>query len=225
MEKLKSKTLMVFIAFFVLSKARADLPLTVEDLLTTQGRYRIEAGFVFANRDQRRTESALQTIQTGVGQFIQIPVSLGNTRRNADVLVSTLEFRYGLSLGNELYTRISGASSTVRQDKVNSAFTRSSHAVNDWTLGINHRFSDDNDTPALLLFIEGALVENMRQDGADFVHGKTWQIGFTAYSAIDPLVLSITGGYRRSGDRETNGVSLDPGDLLWLNPSVGFYSK
>lgn len=222
MERFAWKAVTTLMALCVVMTARADLPLTVEDLLTAKGRYRIEADLVFANSNRRQTTSALQTIQAGGGQFIQLPVSLGDTRHNADVFATTLGFRYGLSLETELYTRLTGTSSTVRSDNASGASTESAHAVNDWTVGINHRFSDDNDTPALLAFIQAALAENTRKEGADYVHGKTWQIGFTTYRTIDPLVLSLTGGYRRAGNRETEGVHLDPGDLLWLNPSVGF---
>jgi len=93
--------------------------------------------------------------------------------------------------------------------------------------GVNHRFSPENDTPALLGFIETALIENVGSSNTKaFVHGKTWHAGLTAYRSIDPVVLSLTAGYSYTAPRKINGFDLlgniDPGDSAYLEPSLSF---
>ena len=77
--------------------------------------------------------------------------------------MATLGFRYGWSIDTEIYTRLTGASSSVRSEGLHGARAESAQSINDWTVGINHRLSKDNDTPALLAFLEGTLAENIQK--------------------------------------------------------------
>jgi len=71
-------------------------------------------------------------------------------------------------------------------------------------------------------FVEISAVENTATDGSDFVYVKSGQIGFTTYRSIDPVVLSLTAGYRYAGNRNVGGQQVDPGDLVFINPSLDF---
>jgi len=44
----------------------------------------------------------------------------------------------------------------------------------------------------------------------------------TTYRAIDPLVLSLTAGYRYTDERDVKTDVVNPGDFLYLNPSIAF---
>jgi len=206
----------------VVSTAYADLPLTIEDLLTAEKRWRADVNFVYANSDRRNVDSLYSTIQIGPTQFITIPVSVGQARQNSDVLALSLGARYGMSLDTELYSRVSGLSQSTRTFNNEGPSSDSGEKFTDAWFGINHRFSNDNDTPALLGFAELALAENVASEGRDLVHGKTAMVGITTYRATDPLVLSLTTGYRYSMEREVENQDIDPGDLFFLNPSIAF---
>ena len=69
-------------------------------------------------------------------------------------------------------------------------------------MGLNHQFKPDNATPALLGFAEIALSERMRNDSASF---KSAMFGLTTYKAIDPVVFSLTAGYRFNQTRKELG--------------------
>ena len=60
------------------------------------------------------------------------------------------------------------------------------------------------------------------RDGSDFICVKSGQIGFTTYRSIDPVVLSLTAGYRYAGNRNVGGQQVDPGDLMFIHPSLDF---
>lgn len=62
--------------------AWADLPLTVEDLLTAKDRYRLEFGLNYASSDRRNVDTRFDLIQTGQGSFVLLPVDIGEERRN-----------------------------------------------------------------------------------------------------------------------------------------------
>ena len=202
--------------------AWADLPLTIEDLLTAKDRYRLEFGLDYANSDRSNVDSRFDLIQTGLGNFVLLPVAIGEERRNADFLVMTLGFRYGITMDTEVFTRLTATNRDVRMQSISGTASDSSQQLTGLVIGLNHKFSDDNDTPALLGFADVSLAENTVIDGTEFVHGKTGQIGFTTYRSIDPVVLSLTAGYRYVGKRDVHNQPIDPGDMLYINPSVGF---
>ena len=200
----------------------ADLPLTIEDLLTEKQEFRFELGLNYANSDRNNVNTRFDLVQTGTGNFVLLPVDVSNQRQNSDILALTLGTRYGITAKTELYSRLTATADDVRTQNVAETDSRSSQQLNDLVFGVNHQFSPDNDTPALLGFVEMSVAENMATDKSDFVHGKTGQIGFTTYRSIDPVVLSLTAGYRYAASREVNRQFVDPGDLLFINPSLGF---
>ncbi len=200
--------------------AQADLPLTIEDLLSDKGRFKLELSAIYANSEQRGVETASPLlVQTGPTSFVPIPTQVGDSYTNTDALVATLGLRYGLTSNTELYGRASLLASDSRREGLSGLSSSSDSGFADAWLGVNHRFLKDDETPALLGFAEAALAEK-QQGGTS--HGKSWLLGFTTYRAIDPLVLSLTGAYRFHISREDGGQDYTPGNLLLLNPSVAF---
>jgi len=93
-----------------------------------------------------------------------------------------------------------------------------SHLADAW-LGLNHQFRPDRNGPALLGFVELALYERQRQASA---HARALTLGLTTYTAIDPIVFSLTSAVRINRSRPDAGTQLQPGQLFLLHPSVGF---
>lgn len=202
--------------------AYADLPLTIEELLTAEKRWRADVGIVYANSDRRNVDSRFNTIQIGPGQYISVPVVVGQARQNMDLFALSSSVRYGLSLDTELYGRLGAVAQSVRTLDADGPASDSSEKFSDGWIGVNHRLANDADTPALLAFIELAVDENVAAEGNELAHGKSAMIGLTTYRATDPLVLSLTTGYRYNAMRDVGGQRIDPGDLLFINPSIGF---
>ena len=216
------KLSLVITSLFIATPCWADLPLTIEDLLTEKNEFRLEFGLNYANSDRNSINTNFDLVQIGSGSFILLPIDISNQRQNNDVLALTLGARYGITAETELYSRLTATADDVRTQNATGSDSSSSQQWNELVFGVNHQFSADNDTPAFLGFAEISAVENTAMDSSNFVHGKTGQIGFTTYRSIDPVVLSLTAGYRYAASRDTNGQSIDPGDLLFINPSLGF---
>jgi hypothetical protein len=200
----------------------ADLPLTVEDLLTQSNQFRLSLDLGYANVDRRNTDRYFHLVQTGTSNFIMLPVAISEQRQNSDTLTMTLSGRYGLNNKTELYSHLTATSNSSRIYANKESTSVNSQQLSQLVVGTNHQFSEDNDSPALLAFAEVALAENTAIDGTDYQHFKTGQIGFTTYRSIDPLVLSLSAGYRQSWQRHNGVNQVDPGDLLFINPSIGF---
>ena len=208
---------------FMSSPTPADLPLTVEDLLTSAQRWRVELGVAYANSDRTAvTTDQAVPIQIGPTQFITVPTVVGERRVNNDVVVLSPGIRYGLNSDTELYGRFSAVSSTLRSDSVSGVDAQNDERVADAWLGVNHRFVKEGESPALLGFFELAAAENVATSGTNLAHGKSALFGFTTYRAIDPIVLSLTSAYRWNRSRDVADQARDPGDLFLLNPSIGF---
>ncbi len=117
------------------SAATADLPLTVEDLITDKGKIRIDASLSHANSDRQNllTDSPI-VIQTSDTSFITLPTRFGELKGNTDVLGATLGVRYGLTRYAEVYTRAtylyrSTRFSDLSETRVNRPGFRGGHLV------------------------------------------------------------------------------------------------
>ena len=81
------------------ASAYADLPLTVEDLITDKGKVKLDISVAYANSDRQGVSTGeLITVQTGATSFMTLPTLIGESRGNSDSLVGTVGLRYGLTL-------------------------------------------------------------------------------------------------------------------------------
>lgn len=202
------------------TQARADLPLTIENLITDKGKIKLDLSFAYANAERRGVSTGDPlVVQTGPTSFVTLPTVIGESIGNSDTFVGTLGLRYGLTAEAEVYARVSGLSSNQRSSGVSgTSSSRDSRFADAWA-GINYQFKKDDDTPALLGFAEIALREKHRNDSASF---KSAMLGMTTYKAIDPVVFSLTAGYRFNQTRKDGAKDYRPGNLMLINPSVGF---
>ncbi len=200
------------------------LGIKLEELLSEKGTFRLEFGTTFSASRRDGIAGLYQTIQTGTGEFVSVPVDVGSTDRQAETLLATVGLRYGLTTRSEIYSR-----ATLRYD--HSRFTDSttglSQSLSDTSfqslvVGMNYRFVDEGERPGLIGFADVTLLENTAARGTDFQIGKSGTVGFTAYRVLDPVVLSLTAGYRANLERTVDADRINPGDTLFINPSIGF---
>lgn len=216
----KNCLLVLLVSLLTPLSAYADLPLTVEDLLTAQNRWRLELGAIYGNAERTSAQNGQPIqIQTGSTSFITLPTFAGAIRENTDTLIFTPGLRYGISGDTEVYARSSWLSSTSRITLGAAAQSQSSSQFGDAWLGINHRFVREDGHPAWLGFAELALAEKQN----NHTHAaKSVLIGFTTYRTTDPLVLALTAAYRLNRPYIANGTSYQGGDYLLINPSISF---
>jgi long-subunit fatty acid transport protein len=202
--------------------AHADLPLTVENLLSDKGKVRINLSATYANSERRGVDASDPLIvQTGPTSFVTIPTTVGENLTNTDALITSTGIRYGLTHKDEIYGRVSALAVDSRSiNSTGDTFSATDSRFADAWLGINHEFRNNTDRAALIGFVEYQLAE--KQADGTTAKGKSYLFGGTAYQTYDPLVLSITGAVQLNDNRQVAGTDFEPGNSLTLSPSVGF---
>ena len=131
----------------------ADLPMTVEDLITDKGKVKLDMSVAYANSDRQGVPTGDPiTIQTGATSFVILPALIGESRGNSDSLVGTLGLRYGLTGEVEIFARTSYLHISSRNSDVSGISSHSENRFADAWAGINYQFKKDDDTPAVLGF-------------------------------------------------------------------------
>ena len=204
----------------VAGSAHADLPLTIEDLITDKGKVKLDVSLTYANSNRQSISTGEPiTVQTGATSFITLPTLIGESRGNSDSLVGTVGLRFGLTNKAEIFARTSYLSNSSRNSDITGTSKSSENRFADAWAGINYLFKKDDDTPALLGFVEIALREKNERSSSSF---KSSQVGLTTYKAIDPVVFSLTTAYQFNQSRKNGSVDFKPGNLFLLNPSIVF---
>ncbi|MDO9394834.1 MAG: transporter [Methylotenera sp.] len=208
------------------ASALADIPLTIDDLLTAQNRWRAELGLSYSNANQQKVSTGQPIfVQVGPVQYIALPTRIGESRVNSDTLVLTPGLRYGLSGKTELYGRSSWIADSTRIQDINGQQSQSDNRFESLWLGVNHKFISEGKSPALLVFLEMAAIENFKLSASSDTHmvsAHSWLVGATTYRVIDPMVLSLTAAYRANLARDIDDTDYKPGNYLLLNPSASF---
>jgi len=207
--------------FVVITPVRAELPLSIEDIITDKGKVKLELSMSYANLESSGISVGEPfVVQTGPTSFITLPTSIGERTTNSDSLIGTLGLRYGLTSNTEIYTRTNYLH--FNQRSIEADGTKDSSDHNRWADawgGINYRFKKDDDTPAILGFSEIAFYEKHNESRSSL---KSAIMGFTTYKAIDPVVLSLTASYQFNKERKDGKIDYKPGNLILVNPSVAF---
>lgn len=206
--------------------AFADLPLTVDGMLSAPNRWRAELGINYANTEQRGVSTGRPiSVQVSTAQFVTIPTQVGTEHINSDTVVLSPGLRYGLSEDTELYGRASWLSDSARVQGVSGTDSQTNSRFDSLWLGVNHKLIEEGKSPALLGFFEIAALEKSLLPGASDsknFSGRSGLIGATTYRVIDPIVLSFTAAYRINAPRDVNDKNYIPGNFLVLSPSLSF---
>ncbi|QQZ27518.1 hypothetical protein HMY34_01395 [Thiothrix subterranea] len=200
----------------------ADLPLTVENLLSDKGKARFEFSANYANSERRGVDvSDTIAVQTGTASFVNVPSQIGERLSNTDALVTTAGIRYGLSKNTEIYTSATAFGVDSRSESGEGVVSKrnDSHFSDAW-VGVNHRIRDDTDKPAIFGFTELQVAE--RQTGGNTAYGKSLLVGMTTYQTYDPVVLALTGAVQLNTNRKDGDTDYRPGNSLSISPTVGF---
>lgn len=217
--------LLVGLSFFP-TTAHADLPLTVEELLTAPNRWRSELGVNYANvAAQGISAGQAVAIQVSPTQFITVPSQIGTSYFNTDTIVISPGLRYGVTAKTEMYGRSTWLDSSTRIQDLNGVSSQSASRFDSLWLGINHKLLEDEKYPALLGFAEIAAIENSQLPSTTSigrVTGKSALFGATTYRVFDPIVLAFTAAYHLNAPRIIAEQNYRPGNYLILNPNMSF---
>jgi len=181
-------------AFKFGTSVHADRPLAVEDLVTDKGEIKLTLSLIYNNRS-------------------------GGILGDSDHVIGSASLRYGLTGKMEIYGRGSYLYTSSRAGSGEQRVHVTNHRFLDSRLGTSYQFKKDNETPALIGFLETALLEKGQKSNSLF---QSWAAGITTYKTIDPIVFILSGYYSFNLPRKDGNLTVNPGNTFALNPSIAF---
>ncbi|MBB6520026.1 hypothetical protein [Pseudoteredinibacter isoporae] len=214
------RVVITFLAVCFFTEVNAGLPLALEDLITNKGKIKLSTSISYLNSSAEDIQLGEQVIvQVDNNSFLNLPSSIGETKTNTDTLIGTVGLRYGALRDLEVYARSSYVYRDTRSFQSDGINSQSFNDFASTWFGTSYQFSYDNESPALLGFLETSVYEKSQGSTSSF---DSWSAGVTTYRAIDPVVLSMSAAYQWNADRELNGQIVKPGGILSINPSLAF---
>lgn len=214
-----------FTSLYLSSWVHADLPLLLENTIATQGKYTIDLGTIYSNTKVNNPKfSNYNLIQISPSSFISIPNTISSEPIQNEYLVTTIGLKYGIFQNLDIGLRTNFLYNSNKYLNPNSQEKSTSEIrFSDLSINMNYQFLQDGKYPAILGFIETSLLEKNEYQNTNF---SNWSLGITAYKSYDPIVLSLTTGYRYNLPRKvTNEDKYLPGNLLFINPQVSFVAN
>lgn len=203
--------------------AHAEDPFAPSKFLGEEGLWRLHLSSVYSNSENSTvTSGASVLVQTGTGQFVQVPTTLSAQNSNTDSLMLIPGVSYGLGDGTEIGLNISGRSMWTRSETADRPVSNNTTQFLGAAFNISHTFAKSRKDPFLVGFLDTSLANNVAAQGTDFVYGKSINAGVMVYKLFDPVVLSATTLYQYNRPRTVNGENYKPGNMLVLSPAVYF---
>ena len=215
------KTLgLCFLGFF--QHAHADLPLTIENLISDKGKITTDFGMTYGNNKINNTKvGGYIPVQISDTSFINVPTNIKNEQLQNEFLVTTLGLKYGLIKNLDVSLRTNVLYTSNRFLDINSQEqSKNDIDISDISIGLNYQFLQDAKYPALVAFLETSIFEKNENKNSTL---SSWSTGITTYRSYDPIVLSLTTGYKYSLERKINTIDeYKPASLFFFNPQIAF---
>ncbi|MBO6566225.1 MAG: hypothetical protein JJ956_15840 [Pseudomonadales bacterium] len=183
------------------SLSKAELPISVDDIFVQQDNIRFGLSTQYLNRQD--DIDSLGTI-------------------NSDQLLLGLSVRYGISPKTEVSANTSFRYWNERAYLLGKEFSDSGSQWESLSIGVSHKLSDDYLRPALLVFGEFVVAERPSRAPSQVGYGKTYKMGAATYKSIDPILLSGLFVAEYHAERIINGLDVEHGISLRLEPKVAF---
>ena len=202
----------------------SPLDISFDHVLADDGTTQLEFGLNYNVLDQRKINTRYQSFLTQGGRFIDIPINVSTVDQERRTLVADFGFRYGLTSSLEIQSSISALH---MQAQGYDSFSKTVHSssetqFSDFSIRLSQRMGTPNKYPASIGFFETSIVQNSSRLGNELHHFKSFTFGATAYFPSDPLLLVIASGYKFREPRKLKKEKVDPGNTIFLHPSVSF---
>lgn len=201
----------------------AELPLTVDDLMTDKNRFKLEMGLNYFNQTQKNIiNSDFNIVDLGNGRSITIP-NVSNEITNTDSYIFGMGLRYGVNDKLEAGVKTNLLSNHQRYQNLGQSFEKSYQQVQDVILTSQYQLFDNHKKmPNSLIFTEISLYDDTF--GLEKKNFSSILLGNTIYTVNDPILLSLTTTYQYQSNRKIDSTNtmIDIGDILSINGLVGF---
>lgn len=210
-----NKAYLFILVLLVAAPCYADLPMTINLLNTTKSKLSFNFSLTHSNREKIYDYSGIINAKTISGGNIRRPFSRSSTK-GTNAITLNLSAYYKINKGKTNIYSILSANFNHNVALIGTKQSKNfSKEFGDLILGVNHQLS-----PVLHVFAQSSAFENTT---SGFVHGRKRTIGFSAYSVIDPVVLSLQASYNYKASKNIDGKMKDPaGYSLSISPGLAF---
>lgn len=206
---------------YIFQTAYADVPLTVENIISEKGKLTAELGLTYGNNKIRNAEiTGYIPVQVSDTSFVNIPTVITNQQVQNEYVVTNIGVKYGLFENLDLSLKsnfIYSSNRFLNLESIEKSQTKLD--ISDISIGMNYQFIYDDIYPAIVGFFETTAFEKSYNN----LNFSNYTFGLTTYRSYDPIVLSLTIGYKHSLKRKFDKKNyFKPSDLFFLNPQVAF---
>lgn len=202
----------------------ADDPLSLDQLLTQAGEWKITGGMVYVNGQDEAIKITRFASVEGSSGTVAVPAAIDEGNNNIDIVLPSTSVRYGFDSGLEIFTQLTGYWLSRRTTYEDSRETHNETHVGmlGVSVGASKRLYQNKHVGGLIAVAQVAIDEESVTEGQPAGGGTTWAAGINAYRVIDPLFLSISSSISVADSRTVDGNRVDPGDSLVITPTIGF---
>lgn len=217
------KYILCLLAILFSSNLYADLPLTVENLISDKGKVTLESSLIYGNSKAKDIQVLGSIpVQVGTNAYISLPTQFGNSELQSDYLVASVGAKYGISKKADIGIRVNGIYHSQRNLNLEAEQSRKNTDLSDISLTGSYQILNDDKYPAIVAFSELGLIEKRQNKNTHF---SNLSLGLTTYRSYDPVVLSLTAGYKHYLNKTVNQYKIQPSNILFINPQVAFIAN
>jgi hypothetical protein len=218
-------------ALFLSTSLMAEQALKVEEILAQKNNLKLDLSLAYTNIDQTSGVTSVVPVKTLLS-YIYVPVYAGDQVTDQDLLIYSLNVKYGVIEGLELVAFADAHSATSRTQFGTKLNSTSESDFDRAGFGLTYKVKDEDDTPSLLLGATTNVIDRVQyaqtEDGNLTGTVKrdeffdSYNIYALSYYTVDPLVFVLKAAYQWSLERRFEESTIDHGDLLTVTPEVYF---
>jgi len=214
------KKLLVLVATPILLFSKA---VKVDEILTDTKKIKIDTSISYSNINKKHNLTAPISLQTANGDFVNIPIYIGNSKTNQDYINYGFNIKYGYSKNFEIFTNLNLFTSKTHITN-NKFSSKSDEGFNNLNMGCTYQVKKEDKKPSLLVggsvdLIERTIFSNHSTKDLSF---QSYSIFATSYYSVDPIVFLLKTNYRLNLKKKNKQESIDSGNIFTLRPNIYF---
>ena len=213
----------LLIASLLLSLTANAKAVKVDEVLTDAHKYKLEFGLNYSNIQSQSGVFSVQNIQTSNGDFVTLPIYMGDKKSIEDYVNYSLTLRYGFSKKLELFSSVNLYYTKTSVSVANSFRNSSSSGLNSINLGATYQIKDEDTKPSLLVGFSATALEKTKFNDKSYSNSfKTLRVYATSYYTVDPVVFLLNTSCSINFSKKLGDNRLKGGNIFSISPQIYF---
>jgi len=212
------KKLFIIMPILVLSK-----PVKIDEILTERNTFRLDSSISYSNIQRTDANAVPIQFQTQNGDFVTVPVFIGDSQSNQDYVNYGFTLRYGVTKDIELFSSLNLYTSDTHFSTVGQFDTQHKKGFNSLLLGASYQIKPEGNTPAVVIGTNIDVIDRTNFSGTDKnINFKGYTFFATSYYTVDPVVFLVNSSYKYNLEKKYNDHSVENAKQFSLSPQIYF---